>query len=275
MDFTSKLSLYDIIAMVVPGGATLFVLQGFRSCSSSLDKAIDFILTGNGWAIGLALSYIIGLGVHSLSNLIWSGSRNNPIRLQKQLEKVKSEVGDTWHLDRLYDRKGPMRIEEICNCSDYIKSAYRFITCLWVVYSILFVGHNYLASHEGTNIIFFFINVCFVVAFYIILASKVCFNPSTQEQMILNAYYKAYYYVQQRSKKCNVSTIEGQVAFLQSMFIPLSLWLCQPNGNLSDFYTKDLLLLLCALAYPLVISRIDKIHYLVWYDYEFLKEIEK
>lgn len=275
MNFTSKLSLYDIVAMVVPGWSTLFVLQGFLSRSSSIDKAMDFILTGDGWPIGLALSYIIGLGVHSLSNLIWSGFRNNPIRLQTQLGKVRSEVGNTWYLDRLYDRKAPMRIEERRNCSDYIKSAYWFLTCLWVIYSILFVGYNYLTSHEGTNVIFLYINVCFVVVFYIILASKVCFNTSTQEQKILNAYYKAYYYVQQRSKKCNVSTIEGQVAFLQSMFIPLSLWLCLPNKNWFDFYTKDLLLLVCALTYPLVIRRIDKIHYLVWCDYEFLKEIEK
>lgn len=261
--------------MVIPGGATLLFLQRLLSCCPlPLNKAIDFILTGNGWPIGLVLSYIIGLAVHSFSNILWSGFRNNPIRLQKELEVVKSEVGSTWYLDRLFDRNVLTQNEKICNNSDYIKSAYWVMACLLVIYSILSAVFNYLPCHVRVNSILLFINVCFVVMFYIFLASKVCFNTSTKGQEIINAYYKAYYYVQQRSKNFNISTIESQVAFLQSMFIPLSLWLCLPN-YICDFYTKDLLLLFCSLTYPLVIHRIDKIHYLIWCDYEFLKEVEK
>ena len=286
MDFTSKLSLYDILAMVIPGGTTLLFLQGILAYSPlPLNKAINFLFTKDGWPVGLTMSYIVGLGVHSLSNLIWSGFRNNPIRLRCQLAKVKSEIEDTWHLDRLYNKKAPTQSKETSNFADYVKVAYWLLTCIWIVYGVLSVERNAQISSNRLHTPFLFINVCFVIVFYIISASKICFNTNVQEQEVTQAYYKAYYYVQQRSKHSNIFTIEGQIAFLQSMFIPLSLLICLPNNiiynidiihhSLCGFYMKDLLLLICSFTYPVVISRIDKVHYLVWYDYEFLKDVEK
>lgn len=286
MDFTSKFSLYDILAMVIPGGATLLFLQGVLSISHlPLNQSVDFLFTKDGWPVGLTMSYIVGLGMHSLSNIIWSGFRNNPIRLKKQLGKVKSEVGETEHLDKLYKGDYLTQNEEISNSSDYVKAAYWLLTCIWMVYGVLSVGAKAQISFDRLHTPFLFINVCFIIVFYIILTSKICFNINVQEQKITRAYYKAYYYVQQKSKHCNIFTIEGQIAFLQSMFIPLSLLLCLPNemiykiniinNNICGFYMKDLLLLVCSFTYPIVISRIDKVHYLVWYDYEFLKEIKE
>lgn len=272
--------------MVIPGGTTLLFLQGILSVSHlPLNNAIDFLFTKDGLPFCLVISYIVGLGVHSLSNFIWSGFRNNPLRLRLQLIKVKAEVGNTSYLDILYNKEAPTQDEIICNNSDYLKSAYWLLTCIWIVYGCLSVACNKLIDYDRLHTPFLSINVCFVVIFYIILAGKVCFNTSTRDKEITQAYYRAYYYVQQRSKNCNVFTIEGQIAFLQSMFIPLSLLLCLPtdtlykidiiNHSLCGFYMKDLLLLICGFTYPLVINRIDKVHYLVWFDYEFIKSIEK
>lgn len=107
------------------------------------------------------------------------------------------------------------------------------------------------------------------------------------EVKLLDFYYEAYYYDQKNNSNYSVSYIEGQVAFLENMFIPISLFVTLPFSKYSDcfgflitypndkFYIIVIILLLMMLAASIYViyRRIEKIHYLVWSDYEYLKRI--
>ena len=115
------------------------------------------------------------------------------------------------------------------------------------------------------------------------------FDGGQKERTILDVYYNAYYYVLQTYKNKDISVLEGQVAFLESMFVPILAFLCVPYKSLISFFMLGdvvnasyvILLFKCLIALlwlgllPAISNRIAKIHELVWYDYEYLKRIEK
>ena len=204
--FLGKLSLYDIIVMVIPGGIILLFFLDYYG--------VDLLYNGSYGISSLAVfgmvvaSYIIGMGNHVIAKKLWRIFRNNGLLLSYSLEKAKNEY--TKELNRLVENVNL----ECCKLD---------------------------------------------------LQSR----PSLEDK-----YYEAYSYVMEKSKYGGISIIEGQVAFLQSMIIPMVLMLFL----LSKFNYIPLVLgcvLLILISLYLIFDRTLLIHKQVWEYYEYTKRINK
>lgn len=73
--FLGKLSLYDIIVMIIPGGAILlFFLDYYGVELVSIGSNDISLLTVLGAVVA---SYIIGMGNHVIAKKLWEVFRNN------------------------------------------------------------------------------------------------------------------------------------------------------------------------------------------------------
>ena len=183
--FMSKLSLYDIFSMLIPGGIIMFAFLMNIECLHS------FLLT-----------YINGhdISISSIASIIVS--------------------------------------------TDSIGYFYIVLSTLFIILSLCIIRY----WNKGD-----------------IIYAKI----------IKNEYYKAYYYIQQKSKNTDISVIEGQVAFLQSMLLPLALMITLPNTILipsSYGVIRLVLFIIFLIIFPIIYNRIRKIHSRVWEDYNFLHD---
>ena len=204
--FLGKLSLYDIIVMVIPGGTILLFFLDYYG--------VDLLYNGSYGISSLAVlgmvvaSYIIGMGNHVIAKKLWRIFRNNGLLLSYSLGMVKNE--DTKELNNLMKN---VKLE--------------------------------------------------------------CCKLDLQSKSSLeDKYYEAYSYVLEKSKYGGISIIEGQVAFLQSMIIPMVLMLFL----LSKFNSIHLVLgcvLLILISLYLIFDRTMLIHKQVWEYYEYTKRINK
>lgn len=79
--FVSKLSLYDILSMVIPGGAIFLFLSLTLGNELKISEcAVEPVL---GWTIALVLSYLLGLINHVCTAVIWKRFRDNHMLWQK------------------------------------------------------------------------------------------------------------------------------------------------------------------------------------------------
>lgn len=103
------------------------------------------------------------------------------------------------------------------------------------------------------------------------------------DNFLLNKYYDAYYYLAVKGKLGPISIIDGQIAFIESMVIPLFLFtLLQNNSwdvllpcitcNPNIYCIKLLILLLCISMIFIVYNRSIKVHYLVWCNFHYYNE---
>ena len=87
--FLGKLSLYDIIVMIIPGGAILlFFLDYYGVDLLSIDSNDINSLAVLGAVVA---SYIIGMGNHVIAKKFWGIFRNNYFLLSYSLKKAKNE----------------------------------------------------------------------------------------------------------------------------------------------------------------------------------------
>ena len=87
--FFGKLSLYDIIVMIIPGGAILlFFLDYYGVELVSIGSNDISLLTVLGAVVA---SYIIGMGNHVIAKKLWGVFRNNCFLLSYSLKKAKNE----------------------------------------------------------------------------------------------------------------------------------------------------------------------------------------
>lgn len=204
--FLGKLSLYDIIVMIIPGGTILLFFLDYYG--------VDLLYNGSCGISSLAVfgavvaSYIIGMGNHVIAKKLWRTFRNNSLLLSYSLEKAKNE---------------------------YTKELNRLV--------------------ENVNL-------------------ECCKLDLQSKSSLEDKYYEAYSYVMEKSKYGGISIIEGQVAFLQSMIIPMVLMLFL----LSKFNYIPLVLgcvLLILISLYLIFDRTLLIHKQVWEYYEYTKRINK
>ncbi len=204
--FLGKLSLYDIIVMVIPGGTILLFFLDYYG--------VDLLYNGSYGISSLAVlgmvvaSYIIGMGNHVIAKKLWRIIRNNGLLLSYSLGMVKNE--DTKELNNLM---------------------------------------------KNVNL-------------------ECCKLDLQSKSSLEDKYYEAYSYVLEKSKYGGISIIEGQVAFLQSMIIPmvLMLFLFSKHDSLPLFSGCFLLLLI---SLYLILNRTLLIHKQVWEYYEYTRRINK
>ncbi len=270
--FVNKLSLYDLLSMVIPGGILLWVLsiycpdlysiaQGIACGHSNLFLFFFFC----------PLAYIIGICNHVVASKLWYVFRNNPYIIVSCLD---DEIGQFKHTQKLWHlRKDKIHIatNRVDSFNDFVQ--YSFISAI----GLLAVGMviDCAFSIHVNSYAFIALAVLYFVLYGV---STLCCNSTTKEERkVTELYYEAYYYVQQTSRNSDISVMEGQVAFLQSMTIPLSLLIVSHfKICVSSCYPAVQLFLLVVYIciFPIVYNRIKKIHSRVWEDYEFLSRLE-
>ena len=253
-DFWGKLSLYDILAMLVPGG-TLYV---FFLLATGFDLVIyEYeINPALAWTIALVVSYILGLINQTFTSILWSESRNNPNMIHNAYKKGKTIP--IYHHVFIF-----------------------FIPFSLIALSLLFAQ---LWPEKCVEMI---VNEEFYIIFLILVIILILFiriyirNNAENEKGIIGQYYKMYYYVATHTYRKDIFIIEGQVAFLQSMLIPLSCLLLLPsssfnliNGTENVCAIKLLLLFIILFSIPVIFIRQMKIYQCVKEDYEYLKRCE-
>lgn len=275
----SKFSLYDLIAMVIPGFTILLFLSSllghkWNYCSCVTNSMVF-------WIVVIALSYIIGLVNEFLCRNLWSGVRNNVSIINKQLKVIIDEIGEAKYLPK-YNTN--IKDYSCCSCM-----------CLTSILGMAIIGILEVVAEKILCISSCrcYYNNLFILLLYFGILKGIAFiinhfhDKKSQSKKLLDHYYEAYYYVQKSTYNNTFSIIEGQVAFLQNMLIPISLFLILPLRIYSNSYgtplfcncdcfycvVKVLLASLLALMIYTIHGRIAKIHYLVWSDYEYLKRI--
>lgn len=213
--YSSKLSLYDFIVMLMPGSIILYCLM----CALTSGCKLFPIDNGFFWIFFFIISYLIGMVNHILSACIFNkmmGFRNCPKMLKDSIQ--------------------------------------------W-------------ANENG---------------YY----TDVDLEKITTQQCLKDKYYKAYYYARKYAYGNDIEIIESQVAFLQSLFLPvifiLSLSIipsvdlfrplnlqtgfcdCRCMYVLSIWIGSIITIILMAI---LMISRQRIIYKRVWEDYHYLRKI--
>lgn len=298
--FLGKLSLYDIVTMIIPGGTILLFYQIlmldvefsmneisliFKDSSAINEISIKRLgfWTGQNIVVGLVLSYIVGIINHLLSAKLWASFRNDPIMIKSKFNEVANGMPISYNLVKLYysskEKESEKNIINDCVCASLW-----LLVAVWFV-SQMFVSFSKMWSNNESTLLF---NVDIIIIGLINFAYPL-FYTKKDDKILLDAYYEAYYFVAQKSKAFNVPFIESQVSFLQSMLLPLTLLLCLPNCGIERvfglflgvnesyniFLLKIPFMVLWACIIPAVYSRQNKIYELVWYDYEYLKRLEK
>lgn len=154
MNIISKFSLYDIIAMVIPGFTILLFITSILGYQWTINDGM--VNSTIFWIVAATLSYCLGIINKVISKQLWTGLRNNPHIIYDQLKKLKNEIGTYSNLPA-----GKMNLE-IPSCSCYM--------CKCILGTIVFVGFAEMIidklisindiQHASTLLIcFFFLHV--------------------------------------------------------------------------------------------------------------------
>lgn len=290
--FIAKVSLYDILTMMIPGGTIILFLQYLlASLPFPINAISTFLQSLWSWqncVVILVLSYMIGLANHLLACQVWRNFRNDYRIIRSKLFEVISDMPLSFYLKYLFHSEDNER-EELPGQIREIAS-----TSLWLIFAVWFVSQLFMLASEmlfskDVELLLCEIDIVLVMVLCLMTLAIPLFYTKTEDKALLDAYYEAYYYVQQNSERSNIPVIESQVAFLQSMLLPLLLMQSLPtssvekmfslelgtNANYIVFIIKVFWVSLCVSIIPMVIYRQNKIYELVWYDYEYLKRLEK
>ncbi len=270
--FVKRLSLYDLLSMVIPGGILLWVLSIYCPDLYSIAKGIacghsNLFL----FFFFCPLAYIIGICNHVVASKLWHIFRNNPYIIVSCLD---DEIWQFKNIPNLKERRGKILIasHRIDAFNDFVQHSFIMATALLAVGMVIDAAFSLCINYCA---------IITLVVLYIVLygVSTLWWTTSTdEEKKVTELYYEAYYYVQQTSRNSDISVMEGQVALLQSMTIPLSLLIVSHfNICVSSCYlaVRLFLLVVYICIFPIVYNRIKKIHSRVWEDYEFLSRLEK
>lgn len=277
-ELVSKLSLYDILAMVIPGGAILIYLNTVIGNTLIFDKTkAEPAIT---WIISFVVSYIFGIINQTLTSKIWKPFRNNPKMLYASLSAVvvknnMCKCSKLWYVKHSVDNQGKIagkdgtdNEHDKCNFDFcYIIFKYIAITIALCITNLFIIIKLWDSAHWAT-IVF--------PATTIVLILVITSLSDNNQDIITNFYYIAYYYAIKKRYANDIPILEAQVAFLQSMIIPIVLLLLA-TPQLYDFYFKSETISICIALLITIVAifftiyyRQRKIYQRVWEDYEYL-----
>jgi hypothetical protein len=258
--------------MLIPGGIIMFAFLINIECLHSF--LLTYINGHETFAVVLFLgpiAYIIGIGNHILTYWTWSFFKNYPILLMDCLKSEIKQFDKAPILQEIYTSciKNSHKAE-LSSTDDYI--GFTFVTILALISISSIVG--IIVSTDSIGYFYIVLSTLFIILSLCII--RYWNNGDIiYAKIIKNEYYKAYYYIQQKSKNTDISVIEGQVAFLQSMLLPLALMITLPNTILipsSYGVIRLVLFIIFLIIFPIIYNRIRKIHSRVWEDYNFLHD---
>lgn len=261
-----------MLSMIIPGGILLWMCsvycKGLWSVSNGTVSGHHELFA---FLFLCPLAYIVGIGNHLITTKLWAMFRNNPYLIIDCLEKAKNQFSSTRKLEKIRNsfRINPNRVD---TCSAFIH--YSFLTALGVV--VFSIVLNLIFAYMLNCLVFLYLGAAYGIIW--MLTTSFCNSYSDEEEKkVIETYYEAYYYVQQKSKNSDISVMEGQVAFMQSMSIPLALLAvssCSLTAASANCTFRLIMFSLFIIIFPMVICRIRKIHSRVWEDYEFLSGME-
>lgn len=243
-DFVTKLSLYDILSMLIPGGMIFVYLSLYLGYQLRIDENV--ISSALGWTIALVISYLLGLVNHICTTYIWSEFRNTYLNLY----------------------------------SCYIVPVLK-ILMVYVFLGILgYIFQKMIFCMSDGIAILLFIPIAF---FIIMIIGESCDYDEKCKDDYHKEYFSKYYYVMKCRYNDDITIMEGQVAFIQNMLFPITLFLLVPPQLICDKlyagvcffkceYWYFALLMFVALIYT-VFLRQKKIVERVLEDFEYLKQI--
>ena len=242
-----KVSLFDTLAMMIPGGATLAILISCFGYHLQTDRSIEieeWII----YTIILVACYLLGNIINGIMDIIWYPIRNNPIFLKASEDIYESslQANDSYYLCRnlvlLVISTGIIVIETMAL---YCKQCFEFTSIVFVLF--LFIAW---------------------------------FVRQIKDKQKLVKYYEQYYYVAKNSTNNNISIIEAQIAFMRNMLFPLIIFSILKEKTLFPDYFPELneTGLIAAgsfLLFVTIIIRQHKVHIIVWDDYKYLNLLKK
>lgn len=237
MDLSSKFSLYDILAMIIPGGIimaaialtidTEWLRNTIETCCGGkivIERTPNFLY----YVIILSFAYIIGLINNWISDGVFRGFRNNRTAIDNELLRVILENGNI-------------------NLKSYVgsgynnsKDSYRCLPCICIT-TLCKIIYHWLPCMWNNRI-----------------------TPNYVP------YYKAYYALAISRNLGSIPAIESQVALLRNILIPLIVFFwCHWKKifTLNELYP----IMGIILTYIVMIQRQNKVYRLVWESANYYK----
>lgn len=298
-DLTSKFSLYDILSMVIPGGTILLCLALLcDTCVvSEMTKELNIIVLFKSvfvqfkeikgddsillWIIAFVFSYMVGIVNNIVTSLLWSPFRNCPQMIETALKQ--GGEGRMWSIMKNY----------FMQCSPCFRKCH----CIVIAFILLIsIGGLVCSLLCKCNIYFALVMLILILAYFcVLLFWNIALDDSVQivdyketfdilkNECVKHDYLNKYYYVARNTYRKDIFVMEGQVAFMQNMIIPLVVlvlvFICNFMIKYDTFpltpATCLVPLSLLILLFPAIFHRQIKIYRCVFEDYDYLKKLEK
>lgn len=231
MENTNKFPLYELLAMVIPGGiiiATFWLMSGFMPFYSIIDyccgysKITYLIPEFLFYAIFITIAYVLGLINNWIADGIFKGFRNNPTAIKNELLKV------------LYTNNS-------CPCKYYINCQTYYRDEIKPLYTIAKI----ILKDIGRQIL-----------------------KSPYDLCINHEYFSSYYHLARLNLLGAVPRLESQVALLRNMILPLILLIVSfcifKDSYCYKFETLVVSIINLFFLFILMVQRQNKIYYNIW-----------
>lgn len=275
-EYATKLTLYDFISMLMPGSIIVAVLM--LLCTDG-----QLTLPNNAffWVFFFTSSYLAGIVNHIVTSSLskFFNFRNCPKMLADSFQKAINQgyVSD--------ESAGKIDNAEKPSCESHI---YCGTALLGVCFGLLCCICCICQQKSPMIIVsaFFVFYIAVLLLEFFTNTNCKCDNPKPEN--LKDEYYKCYYYVKKNRYGNDIEVIESQVAFLQSLILPILLMLtsqCSPR-ELMTLFGPDCKYVLCPCGFVAItlltlaaiivaiILRQQKIYDRVWEDYYYLKRLE-
>lgn len=270
-EFVSKLSLYDLLAMFLPGMLIFVFMTLVMGYELSVDecRAEKFI----SWTVFFLVSYLLGIINHVATSALVRifMFRNNSNMISRAFKDVYRYCSQNARLCEIADDVKESGSTHSCMC--------RLLGILSIILlGIILYG---VFKDESVHLRYLSILPFLIYSYSIIFLFTSCCGRcfKNDNERIVEHYYKAYYYVAKNKYSNDVFIMEGQVAFMQSMIVPLILYLFVPKCELEYlfelydcliYWIKGVLLVSIIILLVAINLRQMKIYQRVWEDYAYL-----
>jgi len=237
MELSSKFSLYDMLAMIIPGGVILASIIIVCDYSQTFEKittyccgcrSVEFSMDLIQSVIYLVASYVIGLINHWACDGIYKGFRNYPVAIESALIQILRENGN-------------MNLKTI-------------------------VGSIYDNSKESRPCLFGLI----VKTIEAIVCNWVLCRAPKRHDSVVSSYYKAYYALSKENLLGSVPLVENQVALLRNSIIPTIILFCSFYRTMPECCVY-IPIILVILIFVIMVQRQQKVYRMIWESANYYK----
>jgi hypothetical protein len=249
-NFVSKLNLYELFAMLIPGSILLLELTMILDCQLYKCSCCTEPFEGMYIFVFFVLAYILGCVYHSFTDWWCNPFRNNPTHIAYVYHHDISQENKK-ALSKLF---GDQNVEGCCFCS-LLQCPCGLLRLAWMAVIVLFSPLSKICN-------------C--------LCCKGSSSTNIEKSLFLDKYEMAYYYAERYRSGAPYSFIEGQIALCRNMILPVILVPYTLTGSFPVLGNcKGMFYLVAAILFVYVVFRQEKLYRCVFEDYEYTKRMEK